>query len=57
MTFGQQRSVSTGVAFSRGQNDVDSGEIDTAHPGYFGSQDTFYVTDHSRPLLCGRCQV
>lgn len=25
------------------QDDEACGEIDTAHPGYFGSQDTFYV--------------
>ena len=25
------------------QDDVAAGEIETAHPGYLGSQDTFYV--------------
>jgi len=32
------------VALERKQeNDVAHGEIETAHPGYLGSQDTFYV--------------
>jgi len=25
------------------QDDVATGEIETAHPGYLGAQDTFYV--------------
>ncbi|MDG6275022.1 IS481 family transposase, partial [Glaesserella parasuis] len=25
------------------EDDISSGEIETAHPGYLGSQDTFYV--------------
>ncbi len=27
----------------KNEEDIASGEIDTAHPGYLGSQDTFYV--------------
>jgi hypothetical protein len=30
------------------QDDEVSGEIDTAHPGYLGSQDTFYVGTYSK---------
>ncbi len=25
------------------QEDLECGEVETAHPGYLGSQDTFYV--------------
>ncbi len=50
----EKKSANEGFVLTKSQlmalekkkdDDIADGEIETAHPGYLGSQDTFYVGD------------